>query len=45
VNGPKAGRNTSVARRRYDILHYAKPAGEFPRKLSLGIDRHYELLP
>ena len=26
VNGPKAARNTSVARRRYDILHYAKPA-------------------
>jgi PAS domain-containing protein len=45
VNGPKAGRNTSVARRRYDILHYAKPAGEFPRKLSLGIDRHYEASP
>ena len=45
VNGPQAGRNTSVARRRYDILHYAKPAGEFPRKLSLGIDRHYEASP
>jgi iron only hydrogenase large subunit-like protein len=45
VNGPKAGRNTSVARRRYDILHYAKPAGEFPRKLSVGIDRHYAASP
>jgi iron only hydrogenase large subunit-like protein len=45
VNGPKAGRNTSVARRRYDILHYAKPAGEFPRKLSLGIERNYSASP
>jgi hypothetical protein len=25
INGPKAARNTSVARRRYDIVHYAKP--------------------
>ncbi|MGD0829885.1 MAG: [Fe-Fe] hydrogenase large subunit C-terminal domain-containing protein [Terracidiphilus sp.] len=45
VNGPKAARNTSVARRRYDILHYAKPAAVFPRKLELGIDSHYEALP
>ena len=45
VNGPKAGRNTSVARRRYDILHYAKPACEFPRKLSLGIERNYSASP
>src|SRR6266702_1560669 len=45
VNGPKAGRNTSVARRRYDILHYAKPAAESPRKLSLDIDRQYAASP
>ena len=45
VNGPKAARNTSVARRRYDILHYAKPAAEVPRKLSLGIDSHYSASP
>jgi iron only hydrogenase large subunit-like protein len=45
VNGPKAGRNTSVARRRYDILHYAKPACEFPRKLSLGIESNYSASP
>jgi len=45
VNGPKAARNTSVARRRYDILHYAKPAAEFPRKLSLGIDRDLAATP
>jgi iron only hydrogenase large subunit-like protein len=45
VNGPKAARNTSVARRRYDILHYAKPAPELPRKLSLRIDRQYSSSP
>jgi iron only hydrogenase large subunit-like protein len=45
VNGPKAGRNTSVARRRYDILHYAKPACEFPRKLLLGIESNYSASP
>jgi PAS domain-containing protein len=45
VNGPKAGRNTSVARRRYDIVHYAKPAAEFPRKLALGIEGSYAASP
>jgi iron only hydrogenase large subunit-like protein len=45
VNGPKAARNTSVARRRYDIVHYAKPAGEYPRKLALGIDGSYAASP
>jgi iron only hydrogenase large subunit-like protein len=45
VNGPKAAHNTSVARRRYEILHYAKPAGEFPRTLTLGIDRQYTASP
>ncbi|MGD0546590.1 MAG: [Fe-Fe] hydrogenase large subunit C-terminal domain-containing protein [Terracidiphilus sp.] len=45
VNGPKAARNTSVARRRYDILHYAKPGMEYPRKLALEIDGHYAASP
>ena len=45
VNGPKAARNTSVARRRYDIVHYAKPAAEYPRKLALGIDGSYAPSP
>jgi iron only hydrogenase large subunit-like protein len=45
VNGPKAARNTSVARRRYDIVHYAKPAAEYPRKLALGIDGSYAASP
>ena len=38
VNGPKAARNSSVARRRYEILNYAKPASRLPRKPSLVID-------
>jgi PAS domain-containing protein len=45
VNGPKTARNTSVARRRYDILNYAKPAAKLPRKLSLAIDGHYDASP
>ncbi|MGA2352272.1 MAG: [Fe-Fe] hydrogenase large subunit C-terminal domain-containing protein, partial [Terracidiphilus sp.] len=45
VNGPKAARNTSVARRRYDIVHYAKPAGDLPRRLTLGIGQHYAAAP
>jgi iron only hydrogenase large subunit-like protein len=45
VNGPKAARNTSVARRRYDIVHYAKPAPEQPRELSFGIERQYVASP
>ena len=45
VNGPKAGRNTSVARRRYDIVQYAKPGSEAPREPSLGIDQTYEAAP
>jgi len=42
VNGPKAARTTSVARRRYDILNYAKPASKFPRKPSPEITGHYD---
>ncbi|MGD0730334.1 MAG: [Fe-Fe] hydrogenase large subunit C-terminal domain-containing protein [Terracidiphilus sp.] len=45
VNGPKAARNTSVARRRYDVVHYAKPATGLPRELSVGIDGHYAASP
>lgn len=45
VNGPKAARNTSVARRRYDIVHYAKPSAELPSKPSLGIGQHYIASP
>ncbi len=45
VNGPKAARNTSVAKRRFDIVHYAKPASEFPRKVALGIEGNYAASP
>jgi iron only hydrogenase large subunit-like protein len=45
INGPMAARNTSVARRRYEVVHYAKPATKFPRKVSLGIAQHYAASP
>jgi len=45
INGPKAARNTSIARRRYDIVHYAKPSSEFPRKPSLPIACSYDVSP
>ncbi|MFZ1083374.1 MAG: [Fe-Fe] hydrogenase large subunit C-terminal domain-containing protein [Terracidiphilus sp.] len=45
VNGPKAARNTSVARRRYEIVHYTKPSAELPRKLSIGIEQQYSSVP
>jgi iron only hydrogenase large subunit-like protein len=45
VNGPKALRNTSVARRRYDIVRYAKPAADSPRKAELAIVQKYEASP
>jgi len=45
VNGPKAARNSSVARRRYDILNYAKPATRLPRRPSLAITGHYDAAP
>lgn len=41
INGPKAARNTSVARRRYDIVHYANPAETLPRKVEVGISQEY----
>ncbi len=45
MNGPKAARNSSVARRRYDIVQYAKPADKLPRQPSVGIAQHYEASP
>jgi iron only hydrogenase large subunit-like protein len=45
VNGPKATHSTSVARRRYDIVNYAKPAAELPRKPSLQIVQRYDASP
>ena len=45
VNGPKAARSSSVARRRYEVLNYAKPATRLPRRPSLGITGHYDAAP
>ncbi len=45
VNGPKAARDTSLTRRRYDVIQYARPAGEFPRKLTLDIACDYAASP
>ena len=44
VNGPKAARNSSVARRRYDVLHFAKP-GTGPRTASVPIAHSYSAAP
>ena len=45
INGPKASRSRSVARRRYDVVHFARPASEFPRKPSLDIAQEYGPTP
>jgi iron only hydrogenase large subunit-like protein len=45
INGPMAARTNSLARRRYDILCYAKPAGELPRKATVEIAHHYAAAP
>jgi iron only hydrogenase large subunit-like protein len=45
VNGPKAARNLSVARRRYNILQYAQPATDLPRTPSLSIQQRYDVRP
>jgi iron only hydrogenase large subunit-like protein len=36
VNGPKAARKRSIARRRFEVLEYAKPADDAPRKEGLA---------
>jgi PAS domain-containing protein len=45
INGPMAARNRSLARRRYDIIHYAKPAGERSRMAPVDITHHYAVSP
>jgi iron only hydrogenase large subunit-like protein/PAS domain-containing protein len=45
VNGPKAARNTSVARRRYEIVQYAKAPDQLPRPISISIDQPYAAAP
>jgi len=41
VNGPKAARNTSIAKRRFDVLQYAKPSIEATSSVSLASTRPY----
>jgi len=41
INGPKAARTSSVARRRYDIIRYAKPASDAYRMPSIAIAESY----
>jgi iron only hydrogenase large subunit-like protein len=41
VNGPKAARNRSIARRRFEVLEYARPADDAPRAGSLAQTRPY----
>jgi len=45
INGPKAARNTSVARRRYEVIQYAKMAVGLPRTLSVEISKQHEAAP
>lgn len=41
VNGPKAARNTSIAKRRFEILQYAKTEAGPPSATSLAATRPY----
>jgi iron only hydrogenase large subunit-like protein len=45
INGPKAAPTSAIARRRYDIVHYARPADELPRKVSIEITQDYAAAP
>jgi iron only hydrogenase large subunit-like protein len=45
VNGPKAARNRSIAKRRFEVLQYAKPADDAPRAENLAATRPYTASP
>jgi iron only hydrogenase large subunit-like protein len=45
INGPKAARTTSIARRRHDVVQYSKSATEFPRQPSIDIAQNYSATP
>ncbi|HEY0308698.1 MAG TPA: [Fe-Fe] hydrogenase large subunit C-terminal domain-containing protein [Acidobacteriaceae bacterium] len=45
INGPKAAPNTLVARRRYDVVRYARPAEGLPRAVTLEIAQDYTAAP
>jgi iron only hydrogenase large subunit-like protein len=45
MNGPKAARNRSIAKRRFEILEYAKPADDAPRAAYLAATQPYPANP
>ncbi len=45
VNGPKAARSRSIARRRFEILESARPAAGAPHSESLAQTRPYVAIP
>jgi iron only hydrogenase large subunit-like protein len=45
INGPKATSDTSIARRRYDIVQYAKPSVGLSRKVTLDIAERHAVSP
>jgi iron only hydrogenase large subunit-like protein len=45
INGPGAAANSSIARRRYDVVRSAKACGNSPRELSLNIACSYAASP
>lgn len=45
INGPKAAPVNSLARRRYDVLLYSRPAKDLPRKPTIDATTHYSAAP
>jgi PAS domain-containing protein len=45
VNGPKAARNRSIAKRRFEILQYAKPGANTTQQASLARTNPYVAAP
>lgn len=45
INGPKSARNLSVARRRYEIEHFARPPAEKQSRTPVDIVQHYAPSP
>ncbi len=45
VNGPKAARNYSIARRRFDVLQYARPFTGAQRSETFAATHPYEAMP
>jgi iron only hydrogenase large subunit-like protein len=42
INGPKASRERSLARRRNEVIQQARPGGEAPRPVTLDITHRYD---